>query len=203
VFSRDKSKEQPKPQPQPQPRSQPKSPPPEAGVTSKTGDLTVARPKTQKTAAMPSIISEGLHVTGNLSCDGDVQIDGRVDGDIDARSLTIGENGTVDGSITADEVHVSGTLNGEINARTVVIARSAHVRGDVAHDVLSIESGAQFEGKSARRAGTPVEHAAPAANVQAAPQPPQAAASQAAQPASKPLLSEVSGTGGSKAASAN
>lgn len=170
-------------------------------MTPKPAETPVARPKAQqKPAAMPSIISEGLQVTGNLSCDGDVQIDGRVEGDIEARSLTVGENGVVDGSITADEVHVSGTLNGEINARTVVIARSAHVRGDVAHDVLSIESGAQFEGKSARRAGMPVEHAASApvsANEgQSAPQ-------SSPQPANKPLLSEVSGTGGNKAASAN
>jgi cytoskeletal protein CcmA (bactofilin family) len=188
VFSRDKSKEVAKAPP-------PKAPPPEASVTSKSGDLSVGKPKAPaKAAAMPSIISEGLHVTGNLSCDGDVQIDGRVDGDIEARSLTIGENGTVDGSITADEVHVSGTLNGEINARTVVIARSAHVRGDVAHDVLSIESGAQFEGKSARRAGMPVEPAAPA---------PASAPTQAPAAANKPLLAEVSGTGGTKAASAS
>jgi cytoskeletal protein CcmA (bactofilin family) len=189
VFSRDKSKEQPKP-------SQPKPAQPEATVTAKPADVPASRPKAaQKPAAMPSIISEGLRVIGNLSCDGDVQIDGRVEGDIEARSLTIGDNGVVDGSITADEVHVSGTLNGEINARTVVIARSAHVRGDVAHDVLSIESGAQFEGKSARRAGMPVEHAAPTADTQAA-------GSQPAQ-ANKPLLSEVSGTGGNKAASAS
>lgn len=182
MFSRDKSKEQPKPAQ------------PEASVTSKPADVPAAKPKSApKTAAMPSIISEGLHVTGNLACDGDVQIDGRVDGDIEARSLTIGDNGVVDGSITADEVHVSGTLNGEINARTVVIARSAHVRGDVAHDVLSIESGAQFEGKSARRAGMPVEQAAPA-------QPVAQPASSQPVAANKPLLSEVSGTGGNKAA---
>ncbi len=188
MFSRDKSKV----------RSTP--PQPEASVTPKPAEAPAARPKSQqKAAAMPSIISEGLQVTGNLACEGDVQIDGRVEGDIEARSLTIGENGVVEGSITADEVHVSGTLNGEINARTVVIARSAHVRGDVAHDVLSIESGAQFEGKSARRAGMPVEHAA---SVPAS-QPPQGKPPQAPQAANKPLLSEVSGTGGNKAASAS
>ncbi len=183
MFSRDKSKEQPKPKQ------------PEASVTSKPADVPAPKPKAApKAAAMPSIISEGLHVTGNLTCDGDVQIDGRVDGDIEARSLTIGDNGVVDGSITADEVHVSGTLNGEINARTVVIARSAHVRGDVAHDVLSIESGAQFEGKSARRGGMPAEQVAPVQPVASEPAPSQPAA------ANKPLLSEVSGTGGPKAA---
>lgn len=171
-------------------------------MTTKPTEAPVARPKAQqKPAAMPSIISEGLQVTGNLACDGDVQIDGRVEGDIEARSLTIGENGVVEGSITADEVHVSGTLNGEINARTVVIARSAHVRGDVAHDVLSIESGAQFEGKSARRAGMPVEHSGPSAV--SASQPQQGPSSQTPQAANKPLLSEVSGTGGNKAASAS
>ena len=169
-------------------------------MITKPTEAPVARPKAQqKPAAMPSIISEGLQVTGNLACDGDVQIDGRVEGDIEARSLTIGENGVVEGGITAEEVHVSGTLNGMINARTVVIARSAHVRGDVAHDVLSIESGAQFEGKSARRAGMPVEHSAPSAVT--ANQPQQSQSSQAPQATNKPLLSEVSGTGGNKAVS--
>lgn len=182
MFSKDKSKEQP-----------PKAPPTEVTPPpARSAEPAPARPsKQQKPAAMPSIISEGLQVTGNLSCDGDIQIDGRVQGDIEARSLTVGENGVVDGSIVADEVHVSGTLDGEISARSVVIARGAHVRGDIAHDVLSIESGAQFEGKSARRAGMPVETAAPAPVATAAPQ-----------PANKPLLSEVSGTG-TKAASAS
>ena len=44
-----------------------------------------------KVAAVPSIISADLKITGNLESSGDIQVDGMVQGDITSRTLTIGE----------------------------------------------------------------------------------------------------------------
>lgn len=100
---------------------------------------------------MPSIVSEGLHVTGNMISDGDVQIDGTIEGDVRGRTLTVGVNGKVIGKVEAEEVQIDGTIMGEISARNVRIAKSANVRGDVAQDSLTIESGAEFEGYVRKR----------------------------------------------------
>jgi cytoskeletal protein CcmA (bactofilin family) len=100
---------------------------------------------------MPSIVSEGLHVTGNMISDGDVQIDGTIEGDVRGRTLTVGVNGKVIGKVEAEEVTIDGTIMGEIVASNVRISKSAKVRGDVAQDALTIESGAEFEGYVRKR----------------------------------------------------
>ncbi len=99
---------------------------------------------------MPSIISPGLHVTGNLICDGDVQVEGAIEGDIRARHVTVGEAGSIVGHTIAERVVISGKVNGKITAPTVVMHPSAKVFGDIAHETLTIETGAHFEGKCMR-----------------------------------------------------
>ena len=44
-----------------------------------------------------------------------------------------------------------------MSAKSVMISRTAHVIGDVLHDVLSIESGAQFQGRCQRRPANELE----------------------------------------------
>lgn len=109
-------------------------------------DPKVARPGAAVAKAAPSIISAGLEVQGNLVTRDDVQIDGRVVGDIASGKLTVGDKAVVEGEINADEVTVKGEVKGCIRAATVVLAKSARVTGDILHTTLSIEPGAQLEG---------------------------------------------------------
>lgn len=108
-------------------------------------------PRTSATPAQnrqvpPSIISSNMRVSGNLLSEGDVQIDGIIDGDICSLHLTVGENAVVNGSIIGERVRISGTVNGEITARVVELSSKARVTGDVNHDSLSIEAGAYLQG---------------------------------------------------------
>ncbi len=96
--------------------------------------------------SMPSLISKQLVVHGNLTADGDIQVDGTVEGDIKTNVLTIGEGGTVKGAITAETVMVAGTVQGQLRAKTVSLARTARLQGDIWHESLAIEAGARFEG---------------------------------------------------------
>lgn len=95
---------------------------------------------------VPSIVAENLHIVGNLQSDGDIQIEGIVDGDISTNKLTVGSGATVNGSINGDEITVSGTVNGQITARAIRLTRTAKVVGDINHDSLSIEAGAFVQG---------------------------------------------------------
>jgi cytoskeletal protein CcmA (bactofilin family) len=110
-------------------------------------------------ASVPSIVSSDLKVEGNMVCDGDIQIDGRVEGDVRSRNLTVGEHGAVVGEITADKVQISGTVEGRISAKTVNLAKSARIIGDIAHDSLSMEAGAYLEGRVSRLDGSAVSRA--------------------------------------------
>lgn len=115
------------------------------------GDKTMAQAKTTvKKDGAPSIISANLHIVGDLNTDGEIQVDGTVDGDVKSNSLTIGTNATVNGEITADSVIVRGAVNGRIKAETVHLTESAKVNGDIWHQSLAVESGAHLEGHCKR-----------------------------------------------------
>jgi cytoskeletal protein CcmA (bactofilin family) len=101
-------------------------------------------------SAGPSIISADLRIIGDLSSDGEIQIDGTIDGDIRTKSLLVGETANIKGEIVADKVQVHGTINGQIKARSVTLARSARVIGDILHEDLAIENGAFLEGHCKR-----------------------------------------------------
>ncbi len=97
--------------------------------------------------SVPSIISPDLKIVGNLKSDGEIQIDGTIEGDIEAHMLTVGEQGKIDGSTVAETVRIFGTVNGRVQAKTVRLDASARVTADITHETLTIEAGAYFEGK--------------------------------------------------------
>lgn len=100
---------------------------------------------------MPSILSPDAEVRGDITSSGDLQVEGSVKGDITSRSVTIGEQAHVEGSITGEVVHVCGIVSGQITGTKVNLTRTARVIGDVTHDVLGVESGAHVEGHMRRR----------------------------------------------------
>ena len=103
-----------------------------------------------KTTGVPSIISPDLKIVGDLKSSGDIQIDGTIEGDINSRLLTVGEQATVEGSIVADTVRISGTVRGQVKAKTVHLDKKARVTGDITHETLTMEAGAFFEGQVRR-----------------------------------------------------
>jgi cytoskeletal protein CcmA (bactofilin family) len=99
-----------------------------------------------------SFIGPELVVNGDLTTDAQLHIDGRVDGNVTCSHLIQGNAGIVAGNIMADEARLAGTVEGMVTARTLTIEATARIMGDVAYDVISIEAGAQIEGRLARRA---------------------------------------------------
>jgi len=104
----------------------------------------------QRTKGVPSIISADLRVVGDLGCEGDLQIEGVVEGDIKTVTLTIGEQALVKGSVIAEQCLIKGKVDGDVFAKSVNLARNAKVRGDIVHDSISIEAGAYLDGRCRR-----------------------------------------------------
>jgi cytoskeletal protein CcmA (bactofilin family) len=98
----------------------------------------------------PSIISASLRIVGNLVSDGDIQVDGIVDGDVHSRSLTVSQGAAVNGGISAESVRIDGAVNGHITASNVMLGPTARVLGDIIHAQLVIEAGAFLEGHCRR-----------------------------------------------------
>lgn len=125
-----------------------------ATPTSNSPVETSRKPSTStrtKGSNAPSILSRDLVITGEISTDGDVQIEGRVEGNVKATTLTIGEKGSVNGKITAGKVLIRGKVTGKINATTIEMAETANVLADLVQDHLTIANGAFFDGKCTRK----------------------------------------------------
>jgi len=97
-------------------------------------------------AAAPSIFSSDLIVEGTLHSEGDIQIDGRIEGNIKSGSLTIGEKAVINGELVAKEIIVRGRVIGSIRGYKVQLSSTSHVEGDILHNALAVESGAFFDG---------------------------------------------------------
>jgi cytoskeletal protein CcmA (bactofilin family) len=99
-----------------------------------------------RASAAPSIISADLVVNGTLTSSGDIQIDGRVEGDVRSVGLVIGDKAEIHGEVHAEDVTVRGKVVGRIRARKILLASTSHVEGDILHEAFAVESGAFFEG---------------------------------------------------------
>ena len=116
--------------------------------------LTVPRPAADGSKSV-SVIGADLTIAGNLTCKGEVQVDGTVDGDIQGSNVVVGEGATVNGSIFGEEVIVRGHVVGSVRGKRVMLQTTSQVEGDIFHQSLSIEQGAMFEGKSRRTKDDP------------------------------------------------
>jgi cytoskeletal protein CcmA (bactofilin family) len=96
-----------------------------------------------------NLIGSGTVIKGNIVCNGDIRIDGQVDGNVEVgQKLVIGESGKVNGNIIAGDINVSGEVLGNITAdKTTVLHGKSTVTGDISTLQIIIEQGAQFNGK--------------------------------------------------------
>lgn len=135
-----------------------------------------------------SSIGAGMSIVGNVTCDSPVHLFGRLEGEIRASQLLVGDGAEVDGNILAQELVVRGTVRGTIRALRVQLKGNGAIEGDVYHKFLSIEENASFEGTS-RRAENPMAVEKPTASAAA---PAQAASTRPSAPAPRfaPVASE-------------
>jgi cytoskeletal protein CcmA (bactofilin family) len=121
-------------------------------------------PSLNASKMVPSIIGEDLTITGNVASKGEIQVDGKIEGDIRCSSLLLGDKGEVKGGVVAEDVVLRGHLAGSIRGVRVTLQAKSHVEGDIFHKSLAIEQGAYFEGKSRRSDNPLAETKAPVAN---------------------------------------
>ena len=106
------------------------------------------RPSTP-TARTLATLGSTIVVKGEITSDEDLQIDGKVEGNISVRGnrLTVGRTAQLNSEITAREVIVYGNASGNLRARDrVEIKKDGQVIGDITTSRISIEDGAYFKG---------------------------------------------------------
>ena len=96
-----------------------------------------------------SLISQSMVLEGEISGQGDLVIQGRIQGRIslEGHNLTIARSGRVKADIRADNINIQGTLEGRLQAAgKVTLHAQSNVSGDITAGCISIAEGAVFKG---------------------------------------------------------
>jgi cytoskeletal protein CcmA (bactofilin family) len=89
-------------------------------------------------------------VRGRIHGEGDLVIEGQVEGEVALRGdLTVAEGAELTSkTVEAQSVTIAGALEGDVNASGPVrLGSSARVRGDLRGSTVSIDEGARFSGR--------------------------------------------------------
>ena len=97
-----------------------------------------------------SVISSDTVIKGKIDFKGELLIEGKTSGDILGDSLTLGPSAKVDGKIIVKAITIQGSFTGFIRSDTVKLDSGSTVKGDIEHSEISIETGANFNGKVIR-----------------------------------------------------
>ncbi len=97
-----------------------------------------------------SVIQAGVTIRGELKSEGEIRIDGALEGSIVGKSrVVVGTTGSVQADIDGSEVVVLGKVCGNIvGNQRIELRRGAHVEGDLSTRSLVIEEGVFFRGLS-------------------------------------------------------
>ena len=97
-----------------------------------------------------SFLQSGVRLKGEIHVDGDLRIEGTVEGTLDTQGvLMIGPKAVIEGELRGREVVIHGRVSGVIRAdQRVHMARGAKIKGDLHCRALVIEEGVHFDGRS-------------------------------------------------------
>lgn len=95
-----------------------------------------------------NIIRKGTELKGDITCAGDIRIDGVLKGTlISEGKLVVGNTGIIEGEVTCKNADVSGKIKAKLVVKELLqLKASANILGDINTYKLSIEPGANFTG---------------------------------------------------------
>jgi cytoskeletal protein CcmA (bactofilin family) len=106
-----------------------------------------------KAPKVSTVIGRGTTISGQVEFAGGLHLDGiikgNVSGEADTRStLTVSEQGTVEGDVRVDNLILNGTVVGDVYANErVELATNARVSGTVYYRLLEMAMGAEVNGQ--------------------------------------------------------
>ncbi len=96
-----------------------------------------------------SLIGSGTTLKGDISSNGDIRIDGTLDGNIHCTAkVVIGANGVVNGDINGQQADIMGKVTGGIKVKDLLqLKGGSTVSGNLLASKLQIEPSANFNGE--------------------------------------------------------
>lgn len=130
-----------------------------------------SRRKPSVPGRIDTLVGPQTVLQGDLAFSGGLHVDGRIVGRVHPSAggaeatLWIGERGSVEGQVEAQQVVIHGAVKGDVHGHErVVLGATARITGDVHYGAIEMTLGARVDGKLVpRTAAAPA--AAPAAEV--------------------------------------
>jgi cytoskeletal protein CcmA (bactofilin family) len=96
-----------------------------------------------------SIIAAGTTLKGDITSNGDIRIDGTLQGNIHCTAkVVIGANGSVEGDISGQQADIMGKVSGTIKVKELLqLKGGSQVNGNLYATKLQIEPSANFNGQ--------------------------------------------------------
>ncbi|MGH8081046.1 MAG: bactofilin family protein [Lysobacter sp.] len=114
---------------------------------------TNSKPTQLREGQVDTMIGPQVVIRGDLLFSGGLYIEGRVIGKLVAQdgqpaSLTLAENGSIEGEVRAPVVIINGQLDGDVYAsERVELASKARVQGNVHYKVVEMTAGSMLTGR--------------------------------------------------------
>ncbi len=104
-----------------------------------------------------SLIAAGTTLKGDITSNGDIRIDGTLQGNIHCTAkVVIGANGVVEGDIAGQQADIMGKVKGTIHVKELLqLKGSCQVHGNIRAGKLQIEPTANFNGQCHMTETTP------------------------------------------------
>ncbi|MFZ5906890.1 MAG: bactofilin family protein [Nitrospirota bacterium] len=104
---------------------------------------------TRNTEKLESFVGTNSAFRGNIEAKGTLRIDGKLEGNVQADWVILGEKSSVKGDISARGIIVGGTVDGNLRAKEIIeIKAKGRVTGDTVTAKLTISEGGIFDGRS-------------------------------------------------------
>lgn len=93
-------------------------------------------------------IAKGTIIEGNISAEGDLRIEGKINGTVICNSkLVVGKTGYIEGSVDARNATVEGEISGNVITRELLqVDPTGKITGDIITQKLVVQMGAVFTG---------------------------------------------------------
>lgn len=96
--------------------------------------------------AGPSVLSWGVVIKGTIASPGPLHFEGRVEGAVEAPTVSLGVHGSVDGKLSCDSLSLEGVVEGEVKCKKLQAGRTARIKGTVNCESLELALGASING---------------------------------------------------------
>ncbi len=96
-----------------------------------------------------TLISAGTVLTGDITSDNDLRIDGTIKGNVICKAkIIIGETGYVEGNIDGQNADITGKVLGSLAIKDLLqLKNNGNIQGNIAAGKLQIDPSATFNGQ--------------------------------------------------------